>query len=1057
MPAGAFPHTASHYNGGPQTSVTPNIKPHPDAVIRRAFRVPWPHSDSRDSMDKTFDPKRVEAQWCATWESDGCYQPRGTGKPYSIMIPPPNVTGTLHMGHAFQHTVMDALTRYHRMLGDDTLWQPGTDHAGIATQMVVERNLKLAGEPSRAELGRDRFLDKVWEWKKYSAGTIGQQIRRMGSSVDWSREAFTMDPSYSKAVIEHFVRLHDDGLIYRGKRLVNWDPVLQTAISDLEVVQEEENGKLWHFRYPLANGATYTDSEGRTLNYIVVATTRPETMLGDTAVAVHPEDERYQHLVGQHVILPLCNRQIPIVADDYVDREFGTGCVKITPAHDFNDYQLGQRHKLEVFNIFTRTAHIIGNVTDEEWTLAADKNAEAADGIGATARAATALNWRSIPEQYRGLDRVVARKQIVADLEAITDSSAAAPITSTDEGKPVYPRGLVDKIVDHKLKVPRGDRSGAVLEPYLTDQWFVDLTRETRHDGKPGNGGLLAITKPAIDAVESGRIRFVPDNWKTTYFHWLNNIQDWCISRQLWWGHRIPAWYDADGTVYVGRDEAEVRAKHGLGAGVSLKQDEDVFDTWFSSDIWPMATLGWPDNTDALKKYYPSSVLVTGFDIIFFWVARMVMMGQYFMNEVPFKDVFITGLVRDPEGNKMSKSKGNVLDPLDVVDGITLDALVAKRTTGLMNPATAPKIEAKTRKDYPKGIEPVGVDALRFTFAALATNGRDVRFDAARAEGYRNFCNKIWNASRFVLINVGSLDAETGTATPPMSLDGEVTLSTADRWIISKLQRLEAEAAQHFAEYRFDLLAASLYQFIWNEYCDWYLELTKPVMQGSDELAKRGARRTLVRVLEVWLRLLHPIMPFITEEIWQKVAPLAGKTGTTIMLEPYPIANPERIDEAAEADVEWLKGFMLGVRQIRGEMDIPPGKPLPVLIRDASVADAERIARFDGAVRFLARLESITVLAAADEAPQSATALLGSMKILVPMAGLIDKAAELARLAKLKAKLENDLKMNEARLASEKFVNGAPAAVIEKERARVAQQKAELATLTEQEARISAL
>ncbi|MBA4285816.1 MAG: valine--tRNA ligase [Xanthomonadaceae bacterium] len=1010
-------------------------------------------------MDKTFDPKPIEARWCQDWEAGGCYQPSGSGKPYSIMIPPPNVTGTLHMGHAFQHTVMDALTRYHRMSGDDTLWQPGTDHAGIATQMVVERNLKLAGEPSRAELGRDKFLDKVWEWKKYSAGTIGQQIRRMGSSVDWTREAFTMDPAYSKAVIEHFVRLHEDGLIYRGKRLVNWDPVLQTAISDLEVVQEEENGKLWHFRYPLADGVTYVDAEGRTLNYIVVATTRPETMLGDTAVAVHPEDERYRHLVGKDVILPLCNRRIPIVADDYVDREFGTGCVKITPAHDFNDYQLGQRHQLPLINILTRTA---------------------------------SLN-DAVPERYRGLDRVVARKQVVADLEAdttypdchsgesrnpVTEGAVLDPGLRRDDveenggtqpaaggdkpAKPIYPRGLVDKIVDHKLKVPRGDRSGAVLEPYLTDQWFVDLTRDTRHDGQPGPGGRVAITQPAIDAVESGRIRFVPDNWKTTYFHWLNNIQDWCISRQLWWGHRIPAWYDEAGKVYVGRSEEEVRAKYpelaeSGGSRPALRQDEDVFDTWFSSDIWPMATLGWPDNTEALKKYYPSSVLVTGFDIIFFWVARMVMMGRYFMNDVPFKDVFITGLVRDPEGNKMSKSKGNVLDPLDVVDGITLDALVAKRTTGLMNPATAPKIEAKTRKDYPKGIEAVGVDALRFTFAALATNGRDVRFDAARAEGYRNFCNKIWNASRFVLMNVGALDPETGAELPGVSLDGEATLSTADRWIISRLQRLEAEAAQQFADYRFDLLAAALYQFIWNEYCDWYLELTKPVMQGTDEAAKRGARRTLVRVLEVALRLLHPIMPFITEEIWQRVGPLAGKTGSTIMLQPYPVADLAKIDEAAEADVEWLKGFMLGVRQIRGEMDIAPGKPVPVLIQNASADDAERIARFTDSVSFLARLESIRVLGDADEAPQSATALLGSMKILVPMAGLIDKAAELARLAKLKAKLQKDLETNEARLASDKFVNGAPAAVIEKERARVAQQKAELATLAEQEARISAL
>ncbi|WP_293373427.1 valine--tRNA ligase, partial [Nevskia sp.] len=754
-------------------------------------------------MDKTFDPRPIEARWCQQWEADGCYQPSGTGKPYSIMIPPPNVTGTLHMGHAFQHTVMDALTRYHRMSGFDTLWQPGTDHAGIATQMVVERNLKLAGEPSRADLGRSAFLEKVWEWKKYSAGTISQQIRRMGSSVDWSREAFTMDPAYSKAVVEHFVRLHEDGLIYRGKRLVNWDPVLQTAISDLEVVQEEENGKLWHFRYPLADGATYVTAEGETLNYIVVATTRPETMLGDTAVAVHPEDERYKHLVGKNVMLPLCNREIPIVADDYVDPAFGTGCVKITPAHDFNDYALWSRHEDELkqtpysglFNIFSPEAKVLGYVptpgqfSEHERGALFDKWA-----VGYPIWNGQEM-WQLIPAKYRGLDRFVARKQIVADLEADTTypechsgesrnpESASAVLDPglrrDDEGggssaageklaKPVYPRGLVDKIVDHKLKVPRGDRSGAVLEPYLTDQWFVDLTRETRHDGKEGKGGLLAITKPAIDAVESGRIRFVPDNWKTTYFHWLNNIQDWCISRQLWWGHRIPAWYDAEGNVYVGRDEAEVRAKYAsrLAPDASLRQDEDVFDTWFSSDIWPMATLGWPENTEALKKYYPSSVLVTGFDIIFFWVARMVMMGEYFQKDVPFRDVFITGLVRDPEGNKMSKSKGNVLDPLDVVDGITLADLVAKRTTGLMNPVTAPKIEAKTKKDYPKGIEAVGVDALRFTFAALATNGRDVRFDAARAEGYRNFCNKIWNASRFVLINVGALDAETGAGLP---------------------------------------------------------------------------------------------------------------------------------------------------------------------------------------------------------------------------------------------------------------------------------------------------
>jgi valyl-tRNA synthetase len=941
-------------------------------------------------MDKTFEPRDVEARWRDFWELNGCYAPSGKGEPYSIMIPPPNVTGTLHMGHAFQHTVMDALTRYARMSGKDTLWQPGTDHAGIATQMVVERNLKLAGEPSRLVLGREKFVDKVWEWKKYSAGTIGSQIRRMGSSVDWSREAFTMDPSYSRAVIEHFVKLYDAGLIYRGKRLVNWDPVLLTAISDLEVVSEEEHGKLWHFRYPLAGGATTADGK----DYIVVATTRPETMLGDTAVAVHPQDERYAHLVGKTVRLPLCDREIPIVADDYVDREFGTGCVKITPAHDFNDYALGQRHKLPLINIFTPTATI---------------NDEA-------------------PQAYRGLDRYVARKKIVADLGAL---------------------GLVDKIDDHKLKVPRGDRSGAVVEPYLTDQWFVDLTRETRHDGRPGPGGLVAITKPAIDAVESGRIRFVPDNWKTTYFQWLHNIQDWCISRQLWWGHRIPAWFDDAGKVYVARDEAEVRAKYGLAADLALRQDEDVFDTWFSSDIWPMATLGWPEKTDALKKWYPSSVLVTGFDIIFFWVARMVMMGQYFMDEVPFREVYITGLVRDPEGNKMSKSKGNVLDPLDVVDGISLEDLVAKRTTGLMKPETAPKIAAKTRKDYPNGIEAVGVDALRFTFAALATQGRDIRFDAGRAAGYRNFCNKIWNAARYVLMNCEGRDVGIDAALP-------VELSDADRWIVSKLQKVEAEAAEHFASYRFDLLATALYQFIWNEYCDWYLELSKPALQQGSEAQQRGTRRTLLRVLEAALRLLHPLMPFITEEIWQRIAPLAGVDGATIMLQPYPIAESEKIDENAETDIEWLKAFILGVRQIRGEMNIAPGKLLPLLLQDGSADDVERLARMAGAIEFLARIEAPRVLAAGEAAPQSATALLGTARLLVPMAGLIDKDAELARLAKQIARIESDVEKTRTRIDNPNF-GKAPQHVQDQARQHYSKLQADLQTLQAQSTAIAAL
>ncbi len=949
-------------------------------------------------MEKTYEPASIEARWRNTWEAEGCYKAGqhapGSGEPYCIQIPPPNVTGTLHMGHAFQHTVMDALTRHARMRGRDVLWQPGTDHAGIATQMVVERNLKLAGEPTRAELGRERFLEKVWEWKKFSAGTISEQIRRMGSSVDWSREAFTMDPAYNDAVIEHFVKLHEQGLIYRGKRLVNWDPVLQTAISDLEVVSEEENGKLWHIRYPLTDGS----------GHLIVATTRPETLLGDSAVAVHPEDERYTHLIGKTVTLPLCNRTIPVIADDFVEREFGTGVVKITPAHDFNDYGVGQRHKLPLINVLSKEASIIEGMP------------------------------------YAGLDRFAARKQIVIDLEAA---------------------GLLEKIDDHKLKVPRGDRSGAVLEPYLTDQWFVDLTSETRRDGQPGKGGLKAITQPALAAVADGRIGFVPDNWKNTYNQWLNNIQDWCISRQLWWGHRIPAWYDADGKVYVARNEAEVRSKYGIKADVMLTQDNDVFDTWFSSDIWPMATLGWPQATPELAKYYPSSVLVTGFDIIFFWVARMVMMGQHFMQDVPFKEVYITGLVRDPEGNKMSKSKGNVLDPLDVVDGIALEDLVKKRTTGLMKPETAPKIENKTRKDYPKGIAPVGVDALRFTFAALATQGRDVRFDAGRAEGYRNFCNKIWNASRFVLMNLGAIDGETGAALMPPSLEGEVVLSSADRWIISKLQRLEAEAAQHFASYRFDLLSTALYQFIWNEYCDWYLELSKPALLNGTPEEQRGTRRTLVRVLEVWLRLLHPLMPFVTEEIWQKVAPLAGKVPVegkffTLMTQPYPIAVPERIDEAAEADIEWLKGFILGVRQIRAQMDISPGKVLPLLIQNVGATDAARIAAMAGSIGFLARVEAPKILAVGEEAPESSTALLGEMKLLVPMAGLIDKGAELARLAKQIAKLESDLKLNTSKLENPNF-GKAPPAVQQKTHDLIAQQSRDLDALKLQSKKIEAL
>ncbi len=929
-------------------------------------------------MDKTYDPRAIESRWCEAWEKNGYYTPetvaqirggdRAAMPPYSIVIPPPNVTGTLHMGHAFQHSVMDALTRYHRMAGYDTLWLPGTDHAGIATQMVVERQLAAQGI-KRTDMGREKFLEKVWEWKEYSGNTITNQIRRMGNSVDWTRERFTMDEMLNKAVTEEFVKLHEDGLVYRGKRLVNWDPVLLTAISDLEVESKEENGKLWHFRYPLADGS----------GHLTVATTRPETMLGDSAVAVHPEDERYKHLIGRNVKLPLCNREIPVIGDDYVDREFGTGVVKITPAHDFNDYAVGQRHQLPLINVFTPTAHI---------------NDEA-------------------PAAYRGLERYDARKRVVEDLEKL---------------------GLVEKIDDHKLMVPRGDRTGVVVEPFLTDQWFVDMK------------GLAA---QALAAAKDGRMQFVPENWINTYDQWLGNIQDWCISRNLWWGHRIPAWYDENGKHYVGRNEAEVRAKYQLADSVKLTQDDDTFDTWFSSALWPFSTLGWPNPTEDLKRWYPTSVLVTGFDIIFFWVARMAMMGLHFMGEVPFREVYITGLVRDAEGNKMSKSKGNVLDPLDLVDGITLEDLLRKRTTGLMQPQLAAKIDAATRRQYPNGIEPVGVDALRFTFLALASTGRDVRFDASRAGGYRNFCNKIWNAANYVFMNTEGQDCGQDESLP-------YTLSAADRWIASRLQKLELEVAEHFKTYRFDLLSQSLYQFIWNEYCDWYIELSKPALRSTDEAVLRGTRRTLVRVLETSLRLLHPLMPFITEEIWQRVAPLAAKTGPTLMLQPYPVADITRIDEAAEADIEWLKGFILGVRQIRGEMDIPPGKVLPLLLQNAGAGDSDRLARLQDAIQFLARVEAPRVLAASESAPESSTALLGQMTLLVPMAGLIDKDAELARLAKQIAKLEGDMAKTEARVANPNF-GKAPEHVQQQGRDLLAKQQQDMAALKAQIERISAL
>ncbi len=919
-------------------------------------------------MDKTYNPQNIEQQIYRTWEQNGYFAPSGRGEPYCIMIPPPNVTGTLHMGHAFQDTLMDLLIRWHRMKGDNTLWQCGTDHAGIATQMVVERQLAAEGK-TRHDLGREAFIERVWDWKRQSGGGITRQLRRMGASVDWSTERFTMDHGLSEAVREVFVRLYDEGLIYRGKRLVNWDPVLHTALSDLEVLSEEENGSLWHMRYPLTDGS----------GHLIVATTRPETMLGDTAVAVNPGDSRYQHLIGKTVDLPLTKRQIPIIADEYVDMEFGTGCVKITPAHDHNDYAIGQRHDLPVINIFTIDAKINENA----------------------------------PENYRGLDRFAARKQIVKDLEQ---------------------RGLMEKIEPHKLMVPRGDRSQAVVEPYLTDQWYVKV-------------GPLA--EQAIKAVEDGRIKFVPDNWTKTYYEWMRNIQDWCISRQIWWGHRIPAWYDEAGAVYVGYSEEHVREKYHIPTGDLLTQDPDVLDTWFSSALWPFSTLGWPAHTDRLKTFYPTSVLVTGFDIIFFWVARMIMMGLKFMGDAPFREVYIHGLVRDSEGQKMSKSKGNILDPIDLVDGIDLESLVRKRTHGLMQPEKAQAIEAVTRKHFPEGIAAYGTDALRFTFTALASTGRDINFHTGRIEGYRNFCNKLWNATRYVLMNTE--DQETGLG------DGEVELGAVERWIISRLQATEAAVNQHFADYRFDLAAQALYEFTWNEYCDWYLEFSKPALVSGNQAQQRGTRRTLVRVLESLLRLLHPIMPFITEELWQKVAPLAGKSGPTLMTQAYPRADPSWQDQSIEAEVAWIQQIILGIRRIRADMDIAPGKPLTVLLLNGNAEDARRLAIHRGFLISLARLDSLTWLDDPAQAPESAIALVGEMQVLIPLAGLIDKQAELKRLDREMEKIRKDLDKISGKLDNPNFLAKAPADIVAKEQAKVAEMQASLRELEKQREKIAGL
>jgi valyl-tRNA synthetase len=943
-------------------------------------------------MDKTYQPHAIETALYQNWEANNYFAPQGSGEPYTIMIPPPNVTGSLHMGHGFNNSIMDCLIRFRRMQGRNTLWQPGTDHAGIATQMVVERQLAADGI-GRHDLGREKFLEKVWEWKEQSGGTITRQIRRLGSSVDWSRERFTMDEGLSEAVKEAFVRLHNDGLIYRGKRLVNWDTKFHTAISDLEVENHDEKGHLWNLRYPLADGNKTADGK----DYLIVATTRPETMLGDSAVAVHPEDERYKALIGTFVELPLVGRRIPIIADDYCDPEFGTGCVKITPAHDFNDYEVGKRHNLPLLNIFDKNAAVLAKA--QVFNIDGSVNSEL-DG--------------SLPAEYAGLDRFVARKQIVAAFEAA---------------------GLLESIDDHALKVPKGDRSGTVIEPWLTDQWYVST--------KP-------LAEKAIAVVESGEIQFVPKQYENMYFSWMRDIQDWCISRQLWWGHRIPAWYDDAGNVYVGRDEAEVRAKHNLG-DTNLRQDEDVLDTWFSSGLWTFSTLGWPQQTDFLKTFHPTDVLVTGFDIIFFWVARMIMLSTHLTGQIPFKTVYVHGLVRDGQGQKMSKSKGNVLDPLDIVDGIELDALLEKRTSGMMQPKLAEKIAKQTRTEFPEGIAAYGTDALRFTNLALASTGRDIKFDMGRVEGYRNFCNKIWNAANFVLENTDGQD--TGVNGEP------VELSSVDRWIISSLQRTEAEVTRQLDAFRFDLAAQALYEFIWDEYCAWYLELVKPVLW--DETApierQRGTRRTLIRVLEVALRLAHPFMPFITEEIWQRIKAQAGVSGDTIMLQAWPVANESRIDAAAEGDIEWVKQLMLGLRQIRGEMKISMAKRIDIILANASDEDRRRLADNAPLLNKLAKLESVRVLEAGEEAPMSATALVGDMQVLVPMAGLIDKDAELARLDKEIARLSGEVQRVGGKLSNEGFVAKAPAEVLDKERAKLAEAEQALSKMVEQRGKIAAL
>ncbi|MFC0323167.1 valine--tRNA ligase [Gallibacterium melopsittaci] len=952
-------------------------------------------------MADRFDAKAVEQALYKHWEESGYFKPseNENAPSYSIAIPPPNVTGSLHMGHAFQQTLMDTLIRYHRMQGDNTLWQAGTDHAGIATQMVVERKIAAEEKKTRHDYGRETFIEKIWQWKAESGGNISQQMRRLGNSVDWDRERFTMDEGLSEAVKEVFVRLYEEGLIYRGKRLVNWDPKLHTAISDLEVENKESKGSLWHFRYPLANGAKTADGK----DYLVVATTRPETMLGDTAVAVHPDDERYQNLIGKTVLLPLVNREIPIIADEYVEKEFGTGVVKITPAHDFNDYEVGKRHQLPMVNVFTLNADIREQA--EVFTFEGKENN---------------AYMAEIPANYRGLERFAARKQIVAEFEIC---------------------GLLEEIKPHDLKVPYGDRGGVPIEPMLTDQWYVSVA---------------PLAKEAIRAVEDGEIQFVPKQYENLYFSWMRDIQDWCISRQLWWGHRIPAWYDEAGNVYVARDEAEVRAKYQLAADVVLRQDEDVLDTWFSSGLWTFSTLGWPQQTKELQMFHPTSVLITGFDIIFFWVARMIMFTMHFIKDengkpqVPFKTVYVTGLVRDENGAKMSKSKGNVLDPLDMIDGIDLESLVAKRTGNMMQPQLAAKIEKATRKEFENGIAAHGTDALRFTLTALASNGRDINWDMKRLEGYRNFCNKLWNASRFTLMNIDGKDCG-------YSGNQEMEFSLADRWILAEFNLAVKEFRQALDQYRFDIAANTLYEFIWNQFCDWYLELTKPVLSQGNEAQQRGTRHTLITVLEQVLRLAHPVMPFITEEIWQKVKPLMNIQADSIMLQPFPQFDADLVDQNAINDINWIKELIVNVRNIRAEMNIAPSKPLDLLLRNLTETEQTCLANNRALIQTMAKLNSINLLAVDETAPLAVTKLIGNAELLIPMAGFIDKQAELARLNKEIEKLIGEVKRIEGKLSNENFVAKAPEAVIAKEREKMQDYQQGLEKLRQQYASIEEL